>query len=148
MSALAACAGTSGMEAANADEASAQMAMATLQAPDGTARGTAQAIETDSGVKLTITGENLPAGSHGVHVHMTGVCTPPDFSSAGGHWNHMQKQHGKNNPPGMHMGDLHHLLIGTDEIGRASCRERVRQYVSISVVVGSLKPKLRKETNC
>src|SRR3546814_19320434 len=34
MSALAACAGTSGMEAANADEASAQMAMATLQAPD------------------------------------------------------------------------------------------------------------------
>src|SRR3546814_5462074 len=67
MSALAACAGTSGMEAANADEASAQMAMATLQAPDGTARGAAQAIETDSGVKLTITGENLPAGSHGVH---------------------------------------------------------------------------------
>src|SRR3546814_3946264 len=118
MSALAACAGTSGMEAANADEASAQMAMATLQAPDGTARGTAQAIETDSGVKLTITGENLPAVSHGVHVHMTGVCTPPDFSSAGGHWNHMQKQHGKNNPQGMHMGALPTLLIGTDGLGR------------------------------
>src|SRR3546814_19525106 len=97
------------------------MAMATLQAPDGTARGTAQAIETDSGVKLTITGENLPAGSHGVHVHMTGVCTPPDFSSAGGHWNPMQTQHGKNNPQGMHMGDLPNML----KIGRVSCRERV-----------------------
>src|SRR3546814_4150691 len=49
---------------------------------------------------------------------MTGVCTPPDFSSAGGHWNPMQKQHGKNNPQGMHMGDLPNLLIGTD--GRGS----------------------------
>src|SRR3546814_18563584 len=28
-----------------------------------------------------------------------------------------------------------------DEIGRASCRERVCQYVSISVVAGSLKKK-------
>src|SRR3546814_21035691 len=49
---------------------------------------------------------------------MTGVCTPPDFSSAGGHWNPMQKQHGKNNPQGMHMWDLPNLLIGTD--GRGS----------------------------
>src|SRR3546814_20968602 len=29
-----------------------------------------------------------------------------------------------------------------DEIGRASCRERVCQYVSISVVAGSVKKKL------
>src|SRR3546814_10776412 len=35
-----------------------------------------------------------------------------------GHWNPMQKQHGKNNPQGMHMGDLPNLLIGTD--GRGS----------------------------
>src|SRR3546814_19859908 len=99
MSALAACAGTSGMEAANADEASAQMAMATLQAPDGTARGTAQALETASGEKLTITGENLPAGSHGVPVHLKGVCTPPDFSNAGSPSNPTQKPHGTKNTP-------------------------------------------------
>src|SRR3546814_18509152 len=60
MSALAACAGTSGMEPANTDEASAQMAMATLHAPDRTARGTAQATKTDSGVKLQKKTENKP----------------------------------------------------------------------------------------
>src|SRR3546814_18359063 len=31
------------------------------------------------------------------------------------------------------------------EIGRASCRERVLQYVSISVVAGSLKKKITEE---
>src|SRR3546814_16541220 len=31
--------------------------------------------------------------------------------------------------------------MGTPQIGRASCRERVCQYVSISVVAGSLKKK-------
>src|SRR3546814_16373310 len=39
----------------------------------------------------------------------------------------------------------HHLKIDIsfvrDKIGRASCRERVCQYVSISVVAGSLKKK-------
>src|SRR3546814_7669146 len=38
--------------------------------------------------------------------------------------------------------------IGTrlEEIGRASCRERVCQYVSISVVAGSLKKKNHEQT--
>src|SRR3546814_13478122 len=35
--------------------------------------------------------------------------------------------------------------ITTDEIGRASCRERVCQYVKISVVAVSLKNKTEKE---
>src|SRR3546814_15610944 len=36
---------------------------------------------------------------------------------------------------------LQHLLVQGQEIGRASCRERVCQYVSISVVAVSLKKK-------
>src|SRR3546814_14440131 len=35
--------------------------------------------------------------------------------------------------------------LGVPEIGRASCRERVCQYVSISVVAGSLKKKTNKQ---
>src|SRR3546814_14440015 len=35
--------------------------------------------------------------------------------------------------------------IGGQQIGRASCRERVCQYVSISVVAGSLKKKTKKK---
>src|SRR3546814_11917735 len=35
-----------------------------------------------------------------------------------------------------------------DEIGRASCRERVCQYVSISVVAVSLKKKINEQNSC
>lgn len=96
----------------------ARSASANLLAPDGTARGNVQATDTAKGIRLVINGENLPAGGHGVHVHMTGACNLPDFASAGPHWNPMGKQHGRNNPQGMHMGDLPNLLIGTD--GRGS----------------------------
>src|SRR3546814_19337298 len=37
--------------------------------------------------------------------------------------------------------------IGDPQIGRASCRERVCQYVYISVVAGSLKTKKNNKTN-
>src|SRR3546814_18803964 len=39
------------------------------------------------------------------------------------------------------------LRIGGEEIGRASCRERVCQYVSISVVAVSLKKKKQQPTS-
>src|SRR3546814_15316777 len=37
-------------------------------------------------------------------------------------------------------------FIGGEEIGRASCRERVCQYVSLSVVAVSLKTKTKTHT--
>src|SRR3546814_13154441 len=39
------------------------------------------------------------------------------------------------------LGTRHRWLCVNAEVGRASCRERVCQYVSISVVAGSLKQK-------
>lgn len=113
---LSACANMSGTEDAGGATPS-QSATATLAAADGSSRGTVRAVASGDGIRLTIDGENLPAGSHGVHVHMTGTCTPPDFASAGGHWNPGARQHGRNNPQGMHMGDLPNLLIGTDGKG-------------------------------
>src|SRR3546814_11015371 len=44
-------------------------------------------------------------------------------------------------------GNLVGQILGqTGQIGRASCRERVCQYVSISVVAGSLKKKEHNKT--
>lgn len=93
-------------------------ATADLSDASGRAMGQATATQETGGIRLKVEGVNLPSGSHGVHVHMTGSCTPPDFASAGGHWNPTGKQHGKDNPAGMHSGDLPNLLIGTD--GRGS----------------------------
>src|SRR3546814_17274606 len=45
----------------------------------------------------------------------------------------------------LHTGDARIEHLASAEIGRASCRERVCQYVSISVVAVSLKKKTNTE---
>ena len=53
-------------------------------------------------------GSGLAAGFHGFHVHETGTCTAPAFTSAGGHYNPEAKAHGE------HAGDHPPLLVGQD----------------------------------
>ena len=48
----------------------------------------------------------FPPGSLALHIHEVGRCDPPDFASAGAHWNPTGKQHGHDNPAGWHLGDL------------------------------------------
>jgi Cu-Zn family superoxide dismutase len=80
------------------------------------ARATASQIGTD--VRLLVEALGLARGAYGAHVHETGRCDPPAFTSAGAHWNPTARKHGKDNPQGMHKGDLPNLLVGTD--GRGS----------------------------
>lgn len=82
--------------------------------------GTATAEQVPGGVKVTIDAHGLPPGVHGVHVHTTGACVAPDFTSAGGHWNPGTTQHGSMNPMGPHAGDLPNLIIGADGRGSIS----------------------------
>ena len=53
----------------------------------------------------------LPPGFHGFHIHTTGACEPPDFMSAGGHFNPTGAPHGD------HAGDLPTLLVNEDGTG-------------------------------
>lgn len=59
---------------------------------------------------------NLPPGTHGIHVHAVGACTP-DFAAAGPHFNPAMKQHGLENPAGAHAGDLPNITVGADGSG-------------------------------
>jgi superoxide dismutase, Cu-Zn family len=94
-----------------------------LVAADGSRRGAVRLIQVHGGVSVAVRGENLPPGLHGAHIHAVGRCDAPDFASAGPHWNPTQRQHGRENPAGPHMGDIPNLSIGSD--GRGSLQFEV-----------------------
>ncbi|WEK02450.1 MAG: superoxide dismutase family protein [Candidatus Sphingomonas phytovorans] len=93
------------------------VATASLRTADGADAGRVTAHEVTGGLRFTIDAKGLPPGTHGAHVHTTGTCTPPDFASAGGHWNPTGMKHGSMNPAGPHEGDLPNLIVGTDGRG-------------------------------
>jgi superoxide dismutase, Cu-Zn family len=82
----------------------------------GQSIGTVRAWQTAGGVSFHINASGLPHGLHGIHVHSVGRCDPPDFASAGGHWNPAGKHHGLNNPAGPHAGDLPNVEVAANGV--------------------------------
>ena len=94
-----------------------RLATAPLIDGAGRAAGRATVREVAGGLRVTLDVRGLPAGTHGAHLHTVGSCTPPDFASAGPHWNPAGTKHGSMNPQGPHAGDLPNLLVGRDGRG-------------------------------
>ncbi len=70
------------------------------------------------GVRITGSLQGLgPDAEFGFHVHEKGDCTAPDASSAGGHFNPTQAEHGNPTGPAHHAGDM--LNIRSDAQGTA-----------------------------
>lgn len=53
----------------------------------GESVGTAALTSTSDGVRLKLDIKNLPPGQHSMHIHQNAKCDPPDFKSAGPHFN-------------------------------------------------------------
>jgi Cu-Zn family superoxide dismutase len=72
-------------------------------------------------VEVQVTG--MPPGPHGIHFHQVGKCDGGDatpFSTAGGHFNPIGRQHGLDNPQGPHAGDAPNFTVNADGTGKAS----------------------------
>jgi Cu-Zn family superoxide dismutase len=93
-------------------------ARAVLKNADGAEVGTATFAPVKGGVRVHVTASGLSPGKHGIHIHAVGKCDPPDFASAGGHFNPAGKKHGLHNPEGAHAGDLPNLAVSKG--GKAS----------------------------
>ncbi len=88
-------------------------ALARMAGPDGADLGTVTFKQTPSGMlHVIVEMTNIPAGTHGMHVHEKGVCDAAGgFESAGGHIAG-GKQHGVLNPDGPHPGDFPNVHVG------------------------------------
>lgn len=95
-------------------------ATASLKNAQGVEVGTATITAAAGGVSIAATFKGLPPGTHAIHIHNVGICTPPDFTSSGGHFNPAGKQHGKDNPNGHHAGDLPNFDVDASGAGRIS----------------------------
>ena len=89
-------------------------ASAVLRDASGKEVGAATLTVTPSGVLISLDLTAVPPGGHGFHVHTTGKCEPPDFKSAGPHFNPDQTKHGFMTPEGPHAGDLPNLHVPAD----------------------------------
>jgi len=78
--------------------------------------GSVRAWQTAGGVTFRVEARGLPHGVHGIHVHSVGRCDPPDFASAGPHWNPAARKHGMNNPAGPHAGDLPNVEVAANGV--------------------------------
>lgn len=95
---------------------------ATIVDAKGADVGAAILTEGPDGVTIAANVTDLSPGKHGIHIHAAGKCDPPDFQTAGGHFNPFGKKHGLKNPEGPHAGDLPNLDVGPDGKGRLEAK--------------------------
>lgn len=97
-----------------------RLGQATLRLANGLPGGTAQLLASGAQVNISVAAIGISPGVHGVHLHRIGSCEAPDFTSAGGHLNPGDRQHGHENPAGAHLGDLPNLTTGSAGAGTMS----------------------------
>jgi len=90
------------------------MARAALKDAQGRTLGEVTMREGSGGVLLKADLQNVPSGTHAFHIHTVGKCDPPDFTTAGGHFNPTMMKHGLLASGGPHAGDMPNVTVGAD----------------------------------
>jgi Cu-Zn family superoxide dismutase len=85
----------------------------------GLAIGTATLTDAAPGVRIKLDIKTLPPGEHSIHIHQIAKCEPPDFKSAGPHFNGTPGGHDHSGAP---LGDIPNfaLVVAADGTAHVS----------------------------
>lgn len=86
-------------------------------AGNGEAIGTVTFTQGTDGVNVIARVNGLDTGKHGFHIHEFGDCTAEDLTSAGGHYNPFNVQHGAPTDSVRHVGDMGNLPVNQEGYG-------------------------------
>ena len=91
--------------------ASGKPVVVTIKNAEGQVIGSATLSPAPAGVKIALEIKKLPPGEHSIHIHQFAKCEPPDFKSAGAHFDAGGHAHG-----GAPAGDIpdFSLIVGKD----------------------------------
>ena len=92
--------------------------------------GTATLSPAASGVKIVLDIKKLPPGEHSIHIHQMAKCDPPDFKSAGPHFNATGHMH--DSAPAGDIPDFS-LIVGKDGTAHVST---IAPNVTLATQVG------------
>jgi len=86
---------------------------------EGQSVGSATLSSNPKGVKINLDIKNLPPGEHSLHIHQFAKCDPPDFKTAGPHFNPGGAEHSHD---GMPAGDIPNfsLIVAADGTAHVS----------------------------
>lgn len=94
-----------------------------LKDAKGNSVGSATIKTSGKGVEVKLNVKDLPPGDHALHFHQNAKCDPPDFKSAGPHFNPDKKQHGLDNPQGHHNGDMPNIIVEANGTCKATVKD-------------------------
>lgn len=96
-------------------------ATATISAKNNSGvTGTVTFTDKDGVIEMVAEIEGAAEGDHAIHIHAIGDCSAEDGTSAGGHWNPTNEDHGVWGTAPFHRGDIGNITVGSNGKGSIS----------------------------